>query len=191
MVDDDVELSDALKCCYSFDKRGSEAWMKHCLFLPRGIFIQRSARVKGFVLCHACQSDVRRATVPTKAIINGFFFGSPPPVLTDLNDDEIAVLTPVDCFQILFCIQWWESDEVARNARLLQSCKMEDSKEQQLLHTLWANHLNRNVIFLLTGDMTKSQKRKGNAQDRNSATKNDAGNWVACQEQSFWHGLDI
>ena len=189
-VDNNFELSHTLRRCYSFDKSGCEPWMKHCLLSPRGIFIQRSARVKGFLLCHACQADVRRATIPTKAIVNGFFFGTPPPVLTELSDGEMAVLTPVTAFGYCFAFNGGKAMKLQGMLGYYRVAKRKIARVTIVAHTL-ANHLNRNVVFLLTSNMTKRQtewamhKMKIWPQKMMLAIE-----WLV-NNNHFWRGLDI
>ena len=72
--------------------------------VKRGVNIRKSKH-SSFVLCKDCDKCIRSNIRPTKAIANGFFFGSPPKELTELRECELAMVATVKSFAALLLLE--------------------------------------------------------------------------------------
>ena len=94
-IDDNTpKLDEVLEKSYKYEGCGKKPWMNSCLLSKRGVNIRKN-RNSTFVLCKDCDKCMRSKNRPTKAIANGFAFGSPPKELTELRECELAMVTTV------------------------------------------------------------------------------------------------
>ena len=160
------------------------------LFSPRGIFIEKSSRKKGFLVCRICHLNIGKSRFPSISIANGFFFGSPPAELTELTESEMAVLTPVTTFGFCFTMNGGKAMKLCGTLGYYKVRKQSIVRTTLVANTL-ANCLNRNVVFLLHGDMTKNQKEKAMKKSEICPAKmKTAIEWLV-QHNCHWFDLDI
>ena len=97
-----VELDPLLKECYKFSDTQIKDDLSDMLLSPRCSVIKNKSK-----LCLSCCNDCHAQIFsskrrPTYGIANGHYCGTPPKVLTDLNDAELYFLTPVRAYGICF-----------------------------------------------------------------------------------------
>ena len=91
---------------YSYEGENRRDWMKNLLLSPRASYLGRGrgrGSTCGYSACCECKLAVDRChTIPKYAIANKYYFGSPPNVLSQLNDVELALLTPMKAYGFVF-----------------------------------------------------------------------------------------
>jgi hypothetical protein len=75
---------------YTYKGTGKQKYMKKILLSPRACF------TKGlFCICSCCESSVQKNEIPLRTIANGFEIGPCPRELTELNEIELAFISPI------------------------------------------------------------------------------------------------
>ena len=111
----DVRRKASLEACYSFEDNqlrelGSQkgvGFVKSLALSPRGSVYQKRKRGSkaGITCCSTCKNMLNQGKRPHFAIINRYYFGTAPKILCQLNNAELALLTPVKhhgyCFTYL------------------------------------------------------------------------------------------
>lgn len=100
--------------------------------------------------------------MPKFAVANNYSFGTPPQCLLDLNDIELAMLTPVKTYG--YCFSYTGGVQKQLKGSLSYYKVKTESVVRSVAH-FDALGLTDNVVVLLYGVMTPEQKRK--AQNKN------------------------
>ena len=140
------------------------------LLSPRAPFINRSNNSSGFCCCRSCEYGVYKNQMPKFAIANGFFFGTPPKELTELNQMELAMLTPVKAWGYCYTYTGGRARNLEGNLTYLPATQKQlvgDLNYQARSHEeiseaiarLEALGLNTDIVVILHGYMTPKQKQ--------------------------------
>lgn len=91
------------KEAYQYNGYGVKPWMKDMMLSPRGSYYKAQARQSdGFAACQTCKQSLESSSLPLLAILNNMAFGTPPSCLLELNDAELAFLSPVKTYGYCF-----------------------------------------------------------------------------------------
>ena len=75
---------------YTYDGTGKQDYMTKIMLSPRACFFKDQ-----FCICSVCDSSVQKNEIPLRTIANGFEIGPCPRELTDLNEIELAFISPI------------------------------------------------------------------------------------------------
>ena len=96
--------------------------VKDLLLSPRSVYVDqnhpsqaRLLQLSGLLCCQSCLLGFHKEQLPKFSIANGYFVGSPPPRLTELNDVELALLTPAKTFRYRFSYTGGKNMKLKRN----------------------------------------------------------------------------
>ena len=153
-ADVSCKLSGALKECYSYEGEGKAAWRKNCLLSKRGIFIRK----KGFILCNNCRACLLKNNKPRKSIVNGFWFGSPPKELLDLNEAELAMITPTKSFGYCFTFIGGRNRKLKGTLGYYKVKKEQIGRVASVAHKL-SNFLNSEAVLFNLANSPKSRRK--------------------------------
>ena len=162
--------------------------MNKYLLSPRSMFDKNRG---GYAMCPECKSDVtsRNSDVyPSRAIGNGYWFGSPPPSLLKLNEAELAVLSPVHCYG--HCIVWNGGTEL-RGTLSYFKIKPTEITKTVLVASKLASRLTKDIVFIFSGKMTKQQRER--AKERCAVRVSymiEAITWLV-ENHTGWAEVDI
>ena len=112
----------------------------------------------GFSCCRRCrQNVVREKKTPRHAIVNSNCVGAAPPCLSDLNEAELAFLSPVK--QYGYCFTFTGGKQKCLKGTL-SFMKVSRKAIAKAVGTLESMDLNENVLILYSGELTKWQKER-------------------------------
>jgi hypothetical protein len=164
-----ANLTDCLRECYRYEGPGSQDWMKTVLLSKRAIYCKNGSKT-GFVVCNECRNHVRKDRFPRRSIANGFYFGTAPKELSDLWQSELAVLTPSSCFG--YCFTYIGGTNMKLKGTLgYYKVKPEAIARVVAVSNALLKVLNREVVFILHGRMTKKQRKKALERSKIRPTK--------------------
>ena len=151
----------------------------------------RSSRVKVgnrqlYASCSTCRYHLQRKKMPPDAIANNNFIGKAPKELLDLNPVELAFLSPTKAYR--YCFAWQGGKQVCLKGSL-GFYQVEHNRISRGVGQLWS--LGAKVVVLMSGRMTRQQKKKA---DENSRIRVDklvaAVKWLEKNNRA-WKGTDI
>jgi hypothetical protein len=137
---------------YPQEKKGYQSFMENMVLSPRATY--RAYR-KGFSCCSSCLTPLMKRCLPTDSIANNNFTGKCPSVLDELTHVELAYLCPVRTHGYCFTFQGGKSMNLKGT---LGYFKVDPNQITQGLSFL--KSLGANVVVLINGKMTSSQKVK-------------------------------
>ena len=85
-----VSVSKKIHDDYTFCLR-KNTWIEELMISPRTFFKKN----KGFLVCEDCKYSITHNRFPKYTIANGWFVGSTPSILDELNEVELALIAPV------------------------------------------------------------------------------------------------
>ena len=136
------------------------------LLSPRAVFISNfhdRRRATGYTACKNCKDSLLSSNdcnMPRHAIANNYFFGTPPPELTDLTDVELAMLSPVKTsgnFGYCFGYTGGTKNSLKGNLTFL---KVDINRLIRAVAHFDVLGLHDCVVVLLYGKMTEAQRKK-------------------------------
>lgn len=187
------ERIDAIEKEYRFKhpipEESDSSWLDRIALSPRGSLKSFHTRQKpGFVTCLDCKLAIEKKKLPLYAIANQNFVGCPPKELLDLNDVELAFLSPIKCYGYFFT---YEGGHMKQMKGSMTFMRTEERKVTKSVATLDLMGLTKNVIVLTTGPMTVQQKKKA---DKLSTVRTDkmiaAVKWL-CENHRSWKHVDF
>lgn len=84
------KLPNEIRAYYTYKGAGKQNYMKKIMLSPRACF-----KDDRFCICSYCESSVQRNEIPLRTIANGFEIGPCPKELTELNEIELAFISPI------------------------------------------------------------------------------------------------
>ena len=113
----------------------------------------------GFSCCKRCKGNLQKKepTLPRHAILNSNYVGVTPSCITDLNEVEYAFLTPTRHMGYCFTYSGGKTQNLKGT---LSFMRVEPRRIATAVATLDSMGLNENVLVLLTGKLTKAQKKR-------------------------------
>lgn len=126
---------------------------------PRATYVQsfKSKKKSGLTSCNSCGMCIQTDNLPARAIKNNYLFGDAPSCITDLNDYELAFLSPVRQFGYCFSYNGGPNRCLQGS---LQFFKVKPSSIARAIAQLDVLGLRKDVVVVLYGDITKEQRRK-------------------------------
>lgn len=191
VLDEHRDLPDGLRGSYQYTGPGVMPWMKKYLFSPRAIYkgAVGKRQKRGFVLCTECHYSLTRNAVPVKYIGNGYFFGAAPPELTNLTDNELALLSPVKIWG--YCFRYDGLYTKIKGTLAYYKIKPREIARATAVASKLATLLNRNIVYIFTGRMTREQREKLRAKSTvRVGVVRDAVVWLS-RNHPAWDGIDI
>lgn len=139
------------------------SWCQGLALSPRGVYFKKGWRQPrnnrgqfGFSCCSKCLDVLDNGTLPYHAIINKNYVGGAPACLTDLTEVELAFVSPVHTHGYCFSF----GGGAQKNLKgTLTFMRVEERKTCTGLLQLERMGLNKHVIVLISGRMTKDQKK--------------------------------
>lgn len=175
------DLHDDVLSYYTYDGSTNSTILRGCLFSPRSLYNKRK---QAFVLCKDCRYDsLTNNRTPKFAISNYFEIGSPPTVLKDLTDVELAFISDVR-FHVHFLtfrgghagIQGWHS---LIKTNLSDKVNTLNALEQ-------SKTLPNKICVVMYGYMTEKQKQQIKKISRIRRDKcQEAIDWL-CKNHSYY-----
>ena len=168
-------------------------WMKDLLLSPRASYLglgRGKGSVCGYSACHQCIHALDRNKVPTRCIANKNYFGTPPPVLTCLNDVELALLTPVKANTYGFTFSYSGGTQRCLKG-VLSYFRVKEYNIAKAVLRLDVLGLNEHVVVLYTGEFTDEQKKR--AKEKSTIRVDKvllAVEWLAAHSRMWW-GVDV
>jgi len=158
---------------------------------PRGHF-HRKPRSKhgGFVVCGCCKSALtsrRKKYVPLYAVVNKNYVGCAPKCLTDLNEVELAFLSPHHTHGYCFTHTGGTQKQLKGT---LSFMRVKERRIVGATATLENMTLTEHVVVLCHGRMTEAQRKT--AYKRTSVNTDkliDAAKWL-CENHHWWKDVD-
>ena len=165
-------------------------WLKDLMLSPEGCYIRPTghSNSEGFVVCHSCKYGVDRVQMPKFAIANNYCFGAPPACLTDLNEVELALLTPVKTFGYCFTYVGGKKKQLKGSLSFFKVKMLSIARTVAQFDVLG---LNKDIVVILYGKMTPAQRRK--AREKNKVRPRQlliAVEWLLLNNEE-WRGRNI
>ena len=159
-------VSDSLRECYKFttDDPAIRELVGGMFLSPRGVYYTQQGVInrnvqEGFTVCKPCKKSLQSDRVPHYAIANNYCFGNPPLCLTELNDVELALLTPVKAYG--YCFSWTGGQVPQRNLKgFLSYYKIDVESIVRTTAHFDVLGLNDNIVILFFGNMTEQQRHR-------------------------------
>lgn len=144
----------------------------------------------GIVVCKFCHTSLSNSYVPKFAICNGFYLGAPPPELTELNQVELAFLSPVKAYG--YCFAYTGSKQCSMQLKgTLSFYKIDPSSIVKTVAKFDALELSDNIVVLLHGKMTREQRKR--AKEKTALRPNKvlkAMQWL-CENHETYKTLEV
>ena len=169
---------------------GANVWLTGMALSPRGRIHKKEGNASkwGFTCCFGCKAALCKKDVPFWAIVNRNYVGSPPRCLQELNEVELALLSPVHKHG--YCFTWNGGKQMAMKGNL-NLMRVEERRLAQAVTQLECMGLTQHVLILITGRLTDWQRRK--IKDR-TAVRTDkliaAMKWLV-ENHRKWKGIDL
>jgi hypothetical protein len=141
----------------SFLSKKEYTSLRKCLLSPRAQYVQQidRRRKSGFTICKECSTYVVRGSMPLFCIANNFAFGKTPQCLLDLTQVELAMITPIRTFGYCFSYTGGIQKQLKGT---LSYYKVSTETIVRTGANLERIGLNNNIILLLYGKLTATQK---------------------------------
>ena len=139
----------------------------------------------GVIVCKYCYSSLRAGHLPKFSICNGFFFGTPPKELAELNDVELAFISPVKAYG--YCFTYTGSSSCSMQLKgTLSFYKIDPNSLVKTVAKFSVFDMSENVVVILYGKMTRQQRDKAKARSRLRPNKIlPAVEWLCNNHQTF------
>ena len=182
--------------CYSFDTTNTRcredlSFLSGVALSPRAsLYKKKGPRSQwGFSCCQRCHGNItRNPTLPRHAILNKNYVGCAPEVLLDLNEAELAFLSPVKNYGYCFT-------HTGGSQKLLKgTCTFMRVEKQGIANSIGILEdlgLTNHALVTFTGKMTKGQKKK--AKERSTIRTEKiipALHWLR-ENNARWKDIDI
>jgi Helitron helicase-like domain at N-terminus len=183
----DLKIHYTAKYTGFFTTRNDERKFKKCFLSPRAPYVPSIPHKKqdeGFTICQQCKVDLTSNVKPEFCIANNYMFGPPPKCLTDLNDIELAMISPVRTYG--FCFSY--TGGVQKNMKgSLSYYRLDQDTILKAVARFEALGLqNSNTVVLLYGNLTKSQYLKAKKKSKVRPWKiKSAVEWLTNNNQ-YW-----
>ena len=116
-----------------------------------------------FTGCKKCKYHLKSNKMPPFAIANNFAFGGPPACLQELNEVEIALLTPVKTYGYCFSYTGGVQKQLKG---YLSYYKIKISSITKAVHTFKVAGLCDNIVVMYFGPMTNAQKQRARSRSK-------------------------
>lgn len=198
----DKEISD----CYKINK--SQWWsergdivanlvpgIEDLLLSPRSVYVEKDHRNQnnlwqqnGLLSCRSCLLGLHKKQLPKYAIANGYFMGTPPSCLTELNDVELALLTPVKTFGYVFSYTGGKNMKLKGSLSYYRVNVHSIAKAVMNLDVLG---LHKNIVTVFYGKLTKEQYKRAKEKSKVSVSKViTAIEWLV-QHNEVWRKSNV
>ena len=158
-------------------------WLSNLCLSPRA-----SATKKGILCCKTCKNKLNNNQVPFHAIVNGNYTGPTPKCFQDLTETELAFLNLTKTYGCCFSYVGGTQKNLKGTLTFL---RVQERKIAQTVSRLSALGLKKEMVVILSGQMTKTQKKK--ARDRctfNVERLQAAVEWL-CKNNKVWKKMDL
>ena len=190
------QVSTSLASCYKFDGYCGDyaddvaGGIESLLLSPRASYITHSdcRSASGFSCCVACKTSLQQEQMPRFAIANNYCVGTPPQCLLDLNEVEIALLTPVKTYGYCFSYTGGVQKQLKGS---LSYYKVNAASIARAAMHFDVLGLHDNVVIMLYGEMTPAQQAR--AREKSKIRTNyilDALQWLVSNNQE-WLNVNI
>ena len=152
---------------------------------------KQMARTKepGFLCCKYCYTSLAHGKIPTYGISNGFFPGPPPPELMELNDVELAFLSPVKARGYFFAFTGDGYQKALRGS--MSFFKVNPLSIANAVQQWDACQMRDALVVVLYGKMTPFQKDKAKNRTRIRPEKvMDALKWLV-KNNKTWQEMNL
>jgi len=123
-----------------------------------------------------------------RAIANGYFMGTPPSCLTELNDVELALLTPVKTFGYVFSYTGGKNMKLKGSLSYYRVNVHSIAKAVMNLDVLG---LHKNIVTVFYGKLTKEQYKRAKEKSKVSVSKViTAIEWLV-QHNEVWRKSNV
>jgi len=201
---DDTGISECYRISNSFwwnrvgeDIKRTIPGVEKLLLSPRSIFVDternstKDAKLwsqSGLLCCRSCHLGLSKKQLPKYAIANGYFVGSPPACLTELNDVELAMLTPVKSFGYVFSYTGGKNMKLQGN---LTYYRVKFESIAKAVMNLDVLGLHENIVTVLYGKLTQNQYKRAKEKSSVRVWKIiRAIEWLV-QHHRAWRDADI
>ena len=173
----DIARKEAIQQYYTFD---ASSWggnvnlefLEGMALSPRSVLYKK--KQSGFACCKHCYHNICRKTIPRHSIVNFNYCGGAPKCLTDLNEVELAFITPIKHYGCYFN---WQGGKQMKGS--LSFMSVDKEKVAQASAQFQAMGLNSNIVVLYDGKMSKQQFDKAKARSKIRVEKiGDAVKWL-------------
>ena len=168
-------LSPNLRNCYEFDLAKHTQpddpncdpevvnAVKNLLISPRSSYIRdiSNPRNSSLTCCKSCRMSIQTKQLPIYAIKNNYCLGSAPDCLTELTETELAFVTPVKHFG--YCFSWTGGKYLEGSMSFFRVKPKSIARSATQLDILG---LQKDVVVIYYGKMSKQQKRRADQKSR-------------------------
>ena len=171
-------------------KTENDQWLEGMALSPRGSMYRKTKNSKpGFTCCPRCEEALmaRKPYVPLFAIINKNYVGCAPKCLTDLNDVELAFLTPVATHG--YCFTHTGGTQMQLKGTLT-FMRIQERRIVEAAAALENLSLTDHVVVLCHGKMTEYQRKRVAEKSKvNTGKLIEAAKWL-CKNHARWKDED-
>ena len=186
-------VSEELGNCYCLPcpnllPEGEVDSLQQLLLSPRAVVVLAENEEPKYTCCRTCLYNLQRIQMPPYAIANNYCFGNPPCCLEELNEVELALLTPVKAYGYVFCYTGGLQKQL-KGFLSYYRVNIESIVETVTHFDLIG--LTENIGIFYFGNMTKQQKER--ARKRSMIRPNkviDAMRWLLIHN-SEWSSRNI
>ena len=164
-------------------------WLNDLALSPRGLFGKKTSGNRGkwgVSCCVKCDREVKKGNTPLYAIVNNNFIGCPPDCLTELTEVELALITPVIAYGYCFSYVGGKLKNLKGTMTFL---RVPEAGIGGAAAQMKYMGLNENIVVLLSGKMTKAQRKKAKQQIRTGKII-AAVTWLADNNHE-WRDVDM
>jgi len=154
------ELENAFQLNDNDNQLSDSAFLKGMALSPRGCFGRKNNHHRsklGISCCNRCKCCLEKDYTPFYAIVNRNYVGNAPPVLQDLSEFELSLITPVRGHG--YC-HTYTGGKMKNLKGTMSFLRIEERKICKATMQLVGMGLTQHVVLLLTGKMTKGQRQK-------------------------------
>ena len=148
------------------NKIRDKTWLSEVALSPRGCIGRPGTHGNAkysFSCCSTCKASINSSVTPFYSIVNRNFVGCPPTCLTELNEVELAFITPVSSWGYCFTYQGGKQKNLKGTLSFMRV--KERSIARAAVH-MEQMGLCQHVVVLINGPMTEAQlaavKQKNN-----------------------------
>ena len=161
---------------------------KNLAISPRACIYRKGPRCKpGLLVCKECEAKCTAKKLPFYAIINKNYLGVAPKCLTDLNETELAFLTPVRTHG--YCFHYAGGAQMQLKGTLA-FMRVKERRITKAVAALQMLGLADTVVVICSGKMTKEQRKRARSK---SECRTDyliaAAKWL-CANHKSWRFIE-
>ena len=155
---------------------------------PRGVLCKKQGRGRksGFSCCKRCKHNIEKKKLPRHAIVNKNYVGAAPACLKELNEVELAFLSPVKSYG--HCFTWQGGKQLKGTLTFM---RVQPQKIAYAVTTLEDVGFNDHVLVLFTGRMTTRQKKRAKERSSIRTAKVIAALEWLCANNYRWKDIDL